>query len=138
MICKDIAMLGPLMLKQFNKLKVKNQDINCVCKLYKQADILYARLICSCRFCRFGTCLSMSRVRFARCQQVRNCWLIISSCTAFCCASQSGIWGFVEISLFLKDSGELHEMESGGKKRRVLSTNAWNSLTGDSLKCQAN
>lgn len=24
------------------------------------------------------------------------------------------------------------------KKRRVLSTNAWNSLTGDSLKCQAN
>lgn len=23
MICKDIAMLGPLMLKQFNKLKVK-------------------------------------------------------------------------------------------------------------------
>lgn len=24
MICNDIAMLGPLMLKQFNKLKVKN------------------------------------------------------------------------------------------------------------------
>ena len=41
----------------------------------------------------------------------------------------------MEISLFLKDSGELHEMESGGKK---APTNAWNSLTGDSLKCQSN